>query len=130
MWKEFTFKRNYRELNNTIEVKLGNGKVVSIWNIVGGNALDKNGEEIDLSSVLFFRPKKDLEQYKKLQKYFELLQKYDEETLDELSFAISSSLDISYNSLEDEKLSKLFKKLNKYIKKSQEKILIESKTYL
>lgn len=126
-WKEFTFKQNYKELNNTMEVKLNNGKVISIWNVVGGNVLDKNGEEIDLSSVLFFRAKKDINRYKKLQKHHELLEKYDFDTLDNFEFAIYDT----YTEQEDrDKIAKLFKKLNRHIKKAQEQILTESKTYL
>lgn len=127
MWEQFNFKENYKELNNNTEVKLNNGRVVCIWNIVGGNVLDKNGNEIDLSSVLFFRAKKDLTRYKKLQKHYELLEKYDFETLDNFEFAIYDT----YTNHEDKnKIAKLFKKLNRYIEKAQEQILEESKKYL
>jgi len=127
MWKEFTFKQNYRELNNTMEVKLNNGKVVSIWNIVGGNVLDKNGGEINTNDILFFRAKKDWKRYKRLQKHHELLEKYDFETLDDFEFAI---YDTYTEQEERDKITKLFKKLSKHMEKAQQQILTESKTYL
>ena len=126
-WKEFNFKQNYRELNNTMEVKLNNNKVISIWNIVGGNVLDSRNEEINTDDILFFRPKKDYNRYKKLQKHHELLEKYDFDTLDNFEFAIYDT----YTQQEDrDKITKLFKKLKNHIEKAQEQILIESKTYL
>lgn len=57
-WKTFNFKENYRELNNTMEVKLYDNKVVFIWNIVGGTPLDKKGEEINTDNIGWFRSKK------------------------------------------------------------------------
>lgn len=126
-WKEFNFKQNYRELNNTMEVKLNNNKVISIWNIVGGNVLDSRNEEINTDDILFFRPKKDYNRYKKLQKQYELLEKYDFDTLDNFEFAIYDT----YTEQEDrDSITKLFKKLKNHIEKAQKQILTESKTYL
>lgn len=126
-WKEFNFKQNYRELNNNMEVKLNNNKVISIWNIVGGNVLDSRNEEINTDDILFFRPKKDYNRYKKLQKHYELLEKYDFDTLDNFEFAIYDT----YTEQEDrDSITKLFKKLKNHIEKAQKQILTESKTYL
>lgn len=126
-WKEFNFKQNYRELNNNMEVKLNNNKVISIWNIVGGNVLDSRNEEINTDDILFFRPKKDYNRYKKLQKQYELLEKYDFDTLDNFEFAIYDT----YTEQEDrDSITKLFKKLKNHIEKAQKQILTESKTYL
>lgn len=127
MWKKFNFKENYRELNNTIEVKLNNGKVVSIWNLVGGNVLDSRGEEINTDDILFFRAKKNIQRYKKLQKHYELLEKYDFDTLDNFEFAI---YDIYTEQEDRDKITRLFEKLKSHIEKAQEQILTESKTFL
>jgi len=110
-----------------VESKLNNGKVISVWQIVGGNVLDSRGEEINTDAILFFRAKKDMQRYKRLQKHYELLEKYDFDTLDNFEFAIYDT----YKEQEDkDKITKLFKKLKKHIEKVQEQILIESKTYL
>ena len=125
-WREFN-KQDYRKLNNKTEVKLFNGKVISISNVVGGNVLDSRNEEINTDDILFFRPKKDYNRYKKLQKHHELLEKYDFDTLDNFEFAIYDT----YTQQEDrDKITKLFKKLKKHIEKAQEQILTESKTFL
>lgn len=126
-WKTFNFKENFRHLDNTIEVKLHNNKVVSIWNIVGGTPLDKKGEEINTDNIGWFRAKKDLNRFNKLQKHYETLEKYDFDTLDNFEFAIYDT----YIEQEDKiKIEKLFKKLTKHIEKVKEQILTESKTYL
>lgn len=126
-WKTFNFKENFRHLDNTIEVKLHNNKVVSIWNIVGGTPLDKKGEQIDIKDIGWFRAKKDLSRFNKLQKHYETLEKYDFDTLDNFEFAIYDT----YIEQEDKiKIEKLFKKLTKHIEKVKEQILIESKLFL
>ena len=126
-WKTFNFKENFRHLDNTIEVKLYNNKVVSIWNIVGVTPLDKKGEEINTDDIGWFRAKKDLNRFNKLQKHYETLEKYDFDTLDNFEFAIYDT----YIEQEDKiKIEKLFKKLTKHIEKVKEQILIESKTFL
>ena len=128
MWKEFNFKENYRELNNTMEVKLNNGKVISVWQIVGGNVLDSRGEEINIDDILFFRAKKDWNRYSTLQKYHQELNKYDEDTLNDFEWAILNAFE--EDSEDYKKVEKLFKNLLKYTEKAQEQILIESKNYL
>lgn len=73
------------------------------------------------------RAKKDMQRYRRLQKHYELLEKYDFETLDNFEFAIYDT----YEEQEDrDKITKLFKKLTKHIEKAQKQILTESKTYL
>jgi len=126
-WKTFNFKENFRQLDNTIEVKLYNNKVVSIWNTIGGTPLDKKGEEINTDDIGWFRAKKDLNRFIKLQKHNETLAEYDFEKLDAFEFAIWDS----YTEQEDkDKIAKLFKKLKSHIEKAQDIILTESKTYL
>jgi len=125
-WREFN-KQDYRKLNNKTEVKLFNGKVISISNVVGGNTLDNKNQEININDIGWFRPKKNLERYKKLQKHYELLEKYDFDTLDNFEFAIYDT----YTEQEDrDKITKLFKKLKLHIEKAQEQIINESKTFL
>lgn len=132
MWKEFNFKENYKELNNTMEVKLVNGKEVSIWQIVGGNLLDNRGNEIDTDYIVSFRAKKDLNRFKELQKLNEVLVVLDADgdILDEIDWAICSSLNLKFGEKETEKLNKAFKTIRKNIEKAQQQILTESKTYL
>lgn len=126
-WKTFNFKENFRNLDNTIEVKLYNNKVVSIWNVVGGTPLDKKGEEINTDDIGWFRAKKDLNRFNKLQKHHETLEKYDFDTLDDFEFAIYDT----YTEQEDkDKITKLFKKLKMHIKIAQQQILIDSKLFL
>jgi sulfur relay (sulfurtransferase) DsrC/TusE family protein len=131
-WQEFNFKESYRHLNNTIEVKLFNGKAVSIWNVVGGKILDKNGEEINTDNIGWFRSKKDWDRFRELQKFNKILTELDEDgdILDEIDWAINSSLRLKLDEKETEKLSKAFKTIRKYIFKAQEEIVTESKTYL
>lgn len=122
-WKTY----NKERLDNTIEVKLYNNKIVSIWNIVGGTPLDKKGEEINTEDIGWFRAKKDLNRYKTLQKHHETLEQYDFDTLDDFEFAI---YDTYGNDDSKDKITKLFKKLKNYIEKAQEQILTESKKFL
>lgn len=56
IWKTY----NKERLDSTIEVKLYDNKIISIWKIVGGTSLDKKGEEINTDDVGWFRTKKDL----------------------------------------------------------------------
>jgi len=126
-WKTFNFKDNLRQLDNKIEVKLYNNKVVSIWNIVGGTLLNKKEEEINTDDIGWFRAKKDLNRYKTLQKHHETLEQYDFETLDNFEFAI---YDTYGNDDSKDKITKLFKKLKKHIEIAQEQILTESKLFL
>ena len=127
-WQEFNFRQNYQELNNKIEVKISNGKIISIWRLVGGNVLDNRGEKIDTDDILFFRRKKDLERYSKLQKYHQELVKYDFDTLNDFEWCVLNGFE--RGSEEYGKIEKLFKKLLKYIEKAQENIITESKTFL
>ena len=127
-WQEFNFRQNYQELNNKIEVKISNGKIISIWRLVGGNVLDNRGEKIDTDDILFFRRKKDLERYSKLQKYHQELVKYDFDTLNDFEWCVLNGFE--RDSEEYKKVEKLFKKLLKYIEKAQENIITESKTFL
>lgn len=130
-WKEFKAGENFGLIQNkSVDLKLFNGRVISVYQVVGVTILDNKNNEISYKDIGWFCEKKDWSRYNNLQKHYQLLQKYDQETLDDLSYAISGSLDFGYNSLEEEKLTKLFKKLNNYIKKAQEQILTESKTYL
>ena len=122
-WKTY----NKERLDNTIEVKLYNNKIVSIWIIVGGTPLDKKGEEINTEDIGWFRAKKDLNRYKTLQKHHETLEQYDFDTLDDFEFAI---YDTYGNDDSKDKITKLFKKLKNYIEKAQEQILTESKKFL
>lgn len=123
-WKTYN-KTDFKHLSNNIEVKTNNGKVYSIWNIVGTSVLKKNGEAIDVNDIISWREKKDLEKYKKLQQHYQLLSEYDFEKLDNLEFTISNNL---YK--DKQKVEKLFKKLRKYIESAEHIIEKESKKYL
>jgi len=126
-WKTFNFKENFRHLDNTIEVKLYNNKVVSIWNVVGGKPFNNKAEEINVNDIGWFRAKKDLNRYKTLQKHHETLEQYDFETLDNFEFAIYDT----YTEQEDrDKITKLFKKLTKHIEAVRNIIEKESKKFL
>ena len=123
-WKTY----NKEKLDNTIEVKLYNNKVVSIWNTVGGGTpLNNRGEEINTDDVGWFRAKKDFKRFIKLQKHNEVLEKYSFEKLDAFEFAIWDS----YSEQEDkDKIAKLFKKLKSHMERAQDIILTESKLFL
>jgi len=130
-WQEFKASEHFGLIQNRgVDLKLFNGRLISVYQVVGVTILDNKNEIISYQDIGWCCQKKDWNRYNNLQKHYQLLQKYDQETLDDLGYAISGSLDFGYNSLEDEKLTKLFKKLNNYIKKAQEQILTESKTYL
>ena len=127
-WKEFNYKSDFRELNNNTELKLVNNKTVSIGYITPSKVLDRKGEEIDLDDVLFFRAKKDFNRYKNLQQYNKVLS--NDEYLDELDWAITSSLNMEYGEDNSNELQKAFELIKEYSIKAQEQIINESKTYL
>lgn len=130
-WQEFKASEHFGLVQNKdIDLKSFNGRVISVYQVVGVTILDNKNNEVSYKDIGWFSAKKDWNRYNNLQKHYQLLQKYDQETLDELSYTISGSLGFGYNSLEEEKLTKLFKKLNKHIEKAQQQILTESKTYL
>lgn len=122
-WKPYN-STDFKHLNNNVEVKTNDGKVHSIWNIVGGKVLKFNGEEIATDDILFWREKKDWNRLNRLQKHNELLEQYDFEKLDDLEYVIS------FSCKDEEKVEKLFKKLKKHIEVAQQNIRKESETYL
>jgi hypothetical protein len=123
-WQPFTGKER---LTDQYEVKTFDNKVVSIGRAMTSAIFDKSDNEIDFSSILSFRAKKQWQQYNKLQKHYDELEKYDFDTLDNFEFAIYDT----YKDQEDKKkVEKLFKKLRKHIETAQQQILTESKTFL
>lgn len=131
-WQVFSYEESYKKLNNTMEVKLNSGKTVSIWNMIGSSAFDKNAEKIDSLSVLFFRQKKNYERFNRLQKHYETLKKLDQcfegDIIDDIDWAITDTLKIQFG--EEEDLKKAFETIRSYIEKAQNVILKESKEYL
>jgi len=68
-----------------------------------------------------------MERYKALQKHYELLDKYDSETLDNFEFAIYDT----YTEQKDkDEIERLFKNLKKHIETAKTIQIIKSKTYL
>lgn len=123
-WQTFTGKER---LTDEYEVKTFDNKAVSIGRAMTSVIFDKSDNEIAFSSILSFRAKKDWNRYSKLQKYYDEIEKYDFDTLDNFEFAIYDT----YKNQEDKKkVKKLFGRLKKYIGKAQQQILIESKTFL
>ena len=122
-WKTY----NKEKLDNTIEVKLYNNKIISIWKIVGGTSLDKKGEEINTDDIGWFRSKKDLNRFNKLQKHYETLEQYDFDTLDNFEFALYDNL---YKEEDKQEVEELFKKLKENIEAVKNIIEKESKKFL
>jgi hypothetical protein len=123
-WQTFTGKER---LTYQYEVKTFDNKVVSIGRAMTSAIFDKSDNEIDFSSILSFRAKKDWNRYNRLQKHYNELEKYDFDTLDNFEFAIYDT----YKDQEDKKkVEKLFKKLKKHIETAQQQILTESKAFL
>jgi len=127
-WQEFKASEHFGLVQNKdVDLKLFNGKVISVYQIVGVTILDNRNETISYKDIGWFSAKKDYNRYKKLQKHYELLEKYDFDTLDNFEFAIYDT----YTEQEDrDSITKLFKKLKNHIEKAQKQILTESKTYL
>ena len=127
-WQEFKASEHFGLLQNKdIDLKLFNGKVISVYQVVGVTVLDNKNDVISRNDIGWFCVKKDYNRYKKLQKHYELLEKYDFETLDNFEFAIYDT----YTEQEDrDKITKLFNKLKLHIEKAQEQIIYESKTFL
>lgn len=127
-WQEFKASEHFCLVQNKdIDLKLFNGKIISVYQVVGVTLLDNKNNEVSYKDIGWFCVKKDYNRYKKLQKHHELLEKYNFENLDNFEFAIYDT----YTEQEDrDKITKLFKKLKNHIEKAQEQILIESKTYL
>ncbi len=74
--------------------------------------------------------RKDWNRYNSLQKHYKLLTILDQDgdIIDDIDWAICSSLNIEFGDAED--LKKAFETIREYIEKAQQQILIESKTFL
>ena len=70
---------------------------------------------------------KNITRYNSLQKYYELLQKYDFDTLDSFEYAI---YDVYSDEESKKEVEQLFEKLKNHIEIAQTIILKESKEYL
>lgn len=125
-WKPYN-KTDFKHLGSDIEVKTNDGKVHSISMIVGTTVFKGRDTEINVDEILFWRKKKDWNRFNTLQKHNQILVEFDEESLDDLEYAIYDSYE---NEEDKKKIEKLFKKLKRHIKVVEENIKKESKKYL
>lgn len=131
-WQEFKPSEHFGlAQNKSIDLKLFNGKIISVYQVVGVTVLDGKNETISYKDIGWFRPKKDWNRYKLLQKanenisFFEQCDEYNNNRL----FNLFNDLDYV---LEDDRqeLEQISIRLSELLIKAQQKIINESKTYL
>jgi len=88
-WQEFKASEHFGLIQNRgVDLKLFNGRLISVYQVVGVTILDNKNEIISYQDIGWCCQKKDWNRYNNLQKHYQLLQKYDQETLDDLGYAI------------------------------------------
>ena len=121
-WQVFT-KELKNKLSNSFklfELKTIKNKVISYEQLLRDNTLS-------YEDIGWIREKKDISRYKSLQKYHELLLKYDSDTIDDFEYAI---YDVYSDEESKKEIEQLFEKLKNHIEIAQTIILKESKEYL
>lgn len=98
--------------------------------IVGTTMYDTSHNEINFDDVSFFRKKEDKTRYFELQKHFETLNKFDNDLIDDLDYAICSTLGVEYGTERFKETAELFNKFKELISEAQTKCINESKNYL
>ena len=132
-WQEFKASEHFGLIQNkSVDLKLFDGRVISVYQVVGVTILDNKGENISYQDIGWFCPKKDWQRYKEIQKSYEVLNKLDADgdVLDEIDWAIHCSLSLKFSEKRTEKLRKAFKTIRNCIEKAKEEVINESKTFL
>ena len=119
-WQLYTPK-HFKKLQGK-QVKLNNGTVKTVSMIVGASLFDRSNNKIETDDILCFAEKVDMSRFHKLQKHYEILLKYDNDTLNDLAWAIEDTTGVD--------LTELFVSLSENIDSAQTKCLNESKKYL